>query len=115
MEKNEKKQELPEGITAEMIEAAKAKHGEGKVKFIDIINDESNETKTVLAVVPSRTVIGQYKRYESVDPKKAEEILVKACLLSHKDEVLADDALFFGALSGIAELIPVRRSVVKNC
>lgn len=115
MEKDTKKQVLPEGITAEMIDAAKVKHGADKVRLIEIINDETNETKTVLAAVPSRAVIGQYQRYEANDPKKAQEILVKACLLSHKDEVLADDALFFGALSGIAELIPVRRAVVKNC
>ena len=111
----EKDIQYPAGITAEMIAEGKKKHGEGKVKLIDIINDETSETKTVLAAVPSRTVIGQYQRYESIDPKKAQEILVKACLLSHKDEVLADDGLFFGALSGIAELIPVRRAVVKNC
>lgn len=117
MEKETKKQEqvLPEGITAEMIAEGKRKHGDGKVKFIDIINDENGETKTVLAAVPSRTVVGQYQRYEANDPKKAQEILVKACLLSHKDEILADDGLFYGALSGIAELIPVRRAVVKNC
>lgn len=115
MKEETKNQELPTGITAEMIAEAKKKHGEGKVKFIDIINDESGETKTVLAAVPSRTVVGQYQRYEANDPKKAQEILVKACLLSHKDEILADDGLFYGALSGIAELIPVRRAVVKNC
>lgn len=113
--KETKKQELPDGITAEMITAAKAKHGADKVKYIDIINDETGETKTVLAAVPSRSVIGFYQRFEASDPKKAQELLVKNCLLSHKDEVLADDALFFGALSGIAELIPVRRTIVKNC
>lgn len=110
-----KTQELPEGITAQMIAEAKAKHGADKVKLIVIINDETGETKTVLAAVPSRSVIGFYQRFESNDPKKAQELLVKNCLLSHKDEVLADDALFFGTLSGIAELIPVRRTIVKNC
>lgn len=107
--------ELPAGITAEMISEAKRKYGEDKVRLVELIDDNTGNSKTVLAVVPTRTVIGQYKRFETNDPKKAEEILVKACLLSHKDEVLADDGLFFGALSGIAELIPVRRSVVKNC
>lgn len=111
----EKENTLPDGITAEMIAEAKRKHGENKVVMIDIIDDDAGKTKTVLAAVPSRTVIGQYQRWSDNDPKKAQEILVKACLLSHKEEVLADDALFFGALSGIAELIPVRRAVVKNC
>lgn len=107
--------ELPNGITAEMIASAKAKYGDKGVRMIDLIDDNTGNVKTVLVCVPSRIVMGQYKRYESIDPKKAEEILVKACLLSHKDEVLADDGLFYGALSGIAELIQVRRAVVKNC
>ncbi|MDR2806258.1 MAG: hypothetical protein LBB85_11620 [Dysgonamonadaceae bacterium] len=111
-----KEKELPDGITAEMVASAKAKYGEDKVKMIDIYNEESNLVeKTALVCVPSRTVIGQFRRYSDTDPKKADEILVKASLLSHKEEVLADDGLFYGALAGIAELIPVRRAVVKNC
>jgi hypothetical protein len=111
-----KEKELPAGITQEMIDSAKAKHGSDKVKFVEILAENSDEVeKTVLAVVPSRNVIGQYRRYSDTDPKKADEILVKNCLLSHKDEVLADDSLFYGALSGIAELIPIRRAIVKNC
>lgn len=108
--------ELPEGITQAMIDEAKVKHGASNVKMIDLpLDDESTSFKTVLAIVPTRTVVGQYRRFADTEPKKADEILVKACLLSHKDEVLADDGLFYGALSGIAELIPVRKGIVKNC
>jgi hypothetical protein len=111
---NEK--ELPAGITQQMIDDAKSKYGADKVKMIDIYNEESNSVeKTVLVTIPSRTVIGQFRRYSDTDPKKADEILVRASLLSHKDEVLADDGLFYGALSGIADLIPVRKAIVKNC
>lgn len=111
-----KKEELPAGITAEMIAAAKTKHGESNIKFIDIMDEDGNGVElTVLACVPSRTVVGQYRRYADTDPKKADDTLVKACVLSHKEEVLASDALFMGALMGVAELIPVRKAVVKNC
>lgn len=108
--------ELPEGITPAMVTEAKQKHGDDKVKLIELPlgDNESDGFKSVLAVVPSRSVVGQYRRFADSDPKKADEILVKACLLSHKEEVLADDGLFYGALSGIAELIPVRKAVVKN-
>ena len=111
----EKNTQLPEGITAAMVAEAKQKHGEDKIRLIEIpIDDEGSGYKTVLACVPSRTVVGQFRRWADTDPKKADEILVKACLLSHKEEVLADDGLFFGALSGIAELIPIRKAIVKN-
>lgn len=106
---------LPEGITEAMVADAKTKHGNDKVKLIELpIDDDATAYKTVLAVVPSRTVVGQYRRWAETDPKKADEIIVKACLLSHKEEVLADDGLFYGALAGIAELIPVRKAIVKN-
>jgi hypothetical protein len=115
-EKDIREKVLPEGITQAMIDEAKAKHGESKVKFIDLpLDDDSTAFKTVLACVPTRTVIGQYQTYSDKQPKKAEDILVKACLLSHKDEVLADDSLFYGALTGICELIPIRKGIVKNC
>jgi len=110
------KKELPQGITQAMIDEAKAKHGEGKVKFIDLpLDDDSTEFKTVLACVPTRTVVGQFQKFADSEPKKSQEILVKACLLSHKDEVLAEDGLFYGALNAIAELIPVRKGIIKNC
>jgi len=115
---NSKKEEkkLPEGITQEMIDDAKVKHGTDKVKFIDLpVDDDATTYKTVLACVPSRTVVGQYRRYADTDPKKADDILVKACLLSHKDEVMADEGLIYGALTGIADLIPIRKGIVKNC
>lgn len=112
----ENKDKLPEGITAEMIAEAKNKYGEDSVKFIDLpLNDDGSEYKTVLARVPSRAITGQYRRFAESDPNKADETLVKNCLLSHKEEVLADDGLFFGALSGIASLIPIRKGIVKNC
>jgi hypothetical protein len=110
-----KEQELPEGITQAMVDKAILKHGRDKVRFLDILTEDGSETElTVLAVVPSRTVVGQFRRYSDTDPKKADEILVKASLLSHKEQVLADDALFNGAMLGIAELIPIRKAIVKN-
>ncbi len=114
-DETKKGKKLPEGITQAMIDEVKQKHGEGKIRIADLpIDDEASGYKSVLVVVPSRTVLGQYRRYVDSDPKKADEILVKACLLSHKEEVLADDGLFNGALSAIADLIPVRKAILKN-
>lgn len=111
-----KEDKLPEGITAEMIAEAKKKHGEDKVKILAIpVDDDATAYKEVLAIVPTRRIIGMYQRFQDSDPAKAQEILVKNCLLSHKDEILADDGLFFGALTLLAKLIPVREGIIKNC
>ena len=107
--------QLPEGITEQMVTDAKTKFGESQVKYADLpLDEEETDFKTVLVGVPSRVVLGQYRRWADNDPKKADEILVKACLLSHKDEVLADDGLFYGALNAISDLIPVRKGRIKN-
>jgi hypothetical protein len=116
MSKKQMEKELPDGITQEMIDSAKAKYGADKVKLVEILSENGSEVeKTVLVIVPSRSVVGHYRRYSETDPKKADEIMVKNCLLSHLDEVLADDKLFYGALAGVAELIPVRKAAIKNC
>lgn len=103
------------GIDAAAIAAAKEKYGADKVKIIDLpTNEDETEFMSVLAVVPSRKIVGQYQRYSSTDPNKADEILVKNCLLTGLDAVLADDGLFYGAVTGIAQLIPIRKGIVKN-
>lgn len=114
MEKDEKK--LSEGITAQMITDAKEKHGADRVRILSIpLDDAGTAFKDVLAIVPTRRIIGMYQRFQDSDPLKAQEILVKNCLQSHKDEVMADDGLFFGALATLAKLIPVREGIIKNC
>ena len=106
---------LPVGINQAMIDLAIEKHGEKNVRLIEIMNEDGNAVElTVLAIVPTRTVLGQYRKFAVNEPKRADEILVKACLLSHKDEIMADDGLFTAALTGIADLIPVRKAIVKN-
>ena len=48
------------------------------------------------------------------DPKKADEILIKNCLLSHKEQVMADDELFTSTIATISDLIVVRKGILKN-
>lgn len=106
------KETLPEGITQEMINAAKAK---GQiVKLAEVPIDDEGNTRTFLVCVPSRNILGQFRRFMDSDPKKADDILVKNCLLSHKEEVLADDELFAGVMATIADLINVRKGIIKN-
>jgi hypothetical protein len=111
----EQKSVLPQGITEEMVSQAKAKYGDKNVKIMELPLDDNGEAaKPVLVKVPDRNIISQYRKYADSDPKKADEIMVKNCVLSHKEEVLADDGLFYGALNGISSLIPIRTAVIKN-
>ena len=111
--KIEDKKALPEGITQQMIDAARGKGLDVRLAAEVPIDDEGN-TRDFLVCVPSRTVLGQFRRYMDSDPKKADDILVKACLLSHKEEVLANDELFTAVMSTISELIVVRKGIIKN-
>lgn len=110
-----KKEELPEGITQEMIDAAKLKWPkEGAVRIADLEMDDEGNVLPVLVRRPDRTVMGEYSKWEKNNPKRADDILIKACLLSHKEQVLADDDLMMAALDAIAKMIKVRQATLKN-
>lgn len=108
--------QLPAGITQEMVNAAKEKHGENNIYIAELPLDDSGTggTLAVLLCVPTRNVLGQYERWAEKEPNKAKEILVNGCLLNNKDQVKADDALFFTCVNAIADLIPIRKAIVKK-
>jgi len=95
-------------IPKEVVEANKVKYGD-KLRILELPKDDDyEEILEVLAIVPNRSVVAQFQRFKNQDPKKAQEILVKQCLLTSKDEVIADDGLFYATVIALSELIPIR-------
>ena len=116
MENKQPQIPTPGGITPDMIKAAKEKYGEGKVKIASLpLDDEGNESLDVLIRVPDRKILSEFEKWGDRDPDKSKEILLNACLLSSKDQVKADTALFMTACTAIAEIIPIRKATLKNC
>ena len=110
-------EKLPTGITQEMIDDAKNKYGEGKVKLAFLpYDDENTSSKAVLIHEPDLNVIGQYQQFSERSWKKANEILVKGCVIGKDDynEIAANTGLFLAAVDACASMIPVRKSIVKN-
>lgn len=106
---------LPEGITQDMIDAAQAKFKPNHVNYAELpMDDDGNDYMTVLVRKPDRSVLSEFTKWVDKNPGKADEILVNSCLLSHKDQVKADDGLFQGAVDAIAQLISVRKARIKN-
>lgn len=108
--------ELPAGITQEMVDAAKVAYPkEGHVKMASLpLDDDGNDFLDVLVRKPDRRVIGEFTKWMEKNPTKADEILVNSCLLSHKDQVKADDALFGACVDAISQLISMRKAIIKN-
>lgn len=82
----------------------------GGVEYLQraIIKDEvKNIELEVIVSVPDRNVLGEYMKYSAVNPKKAQEILVKNCLHTDLDQVMASRHLFMGAVAAIAEIMPI--------
>lgn len=103
-------------ITSEMITAAKEKYGEDKVKIAELpLDDDGKNILEVLVRVPDRKIIGEFEKWADKNPDKSKEILVNACLLTFVEQVKSDDTLFFTAVNAIAELIPIRKAIIKNC
>ena len=67
--------------------------GEKNLRRIELpTNELGNENIEVVCCVPDRRTMGQYLKYQSVNPAKAQEILVKNCILTDLEAVLADKA-----------------------
>lgn len=91
------------------------KVGANNLRRIELPLDENdNDVLEVIVSVPDRRTMGQYLKYQNQNPAKAQEILVKNCLHTDKDQVLKDDALFLTCVSALAELIPIRESKIKK-
>lgn len=89
--------------------------GQDNLRRIELPKDDNgDEILEVIVSVPDRRTMGQYLKYQNVNPAKAQEILVKGCLHTDKDEVLNDDALFLSCVSALAELIPIRETKIKK-
>lgn len=115
--KANKKEEvvLPNGVTEETVKAWKERYGTNKVKLATLNDDnDSFEPFDVVIRVPDRVTMGEFEKWLDKNPDKSKQILVKACLLSSKEEVLSHDDKFLAAFNAIAEILPIRKAVIKN-
>lgn len=96
-------------------ETVKKAGGEKNLRRVELpLDDNGQETLEVIVKVPDRRTLAQYLKYQQVNPGKAQEILVKACVLTDIDQVLNDDGLFLSAFGQLAELIPIREGRIKK-
>lgn len=106
---------LPEGVTEDMVKAWKDHYGEKNVKVAQLPkNDEGSESLDVIVRVPDRKTLGEFEKWVDKAPDKAKEILINACVLTHKDEVKADDGLFMAAFDALSKILPYRSATIKN-
>lgn len=114
-DKNNKKVKLPNGVTPEQIAAWKERYGERKVKMAVLpLDDDGDETMEIIVRVPDRKTMGEFEKWIDKSPNKAKEILINACVLSSKDVVKSNDDAFMAAFDAVAELIPIRKAILKN-
>lgn len=105
---------LPAGLTPEMIEKLKQEYGT-RLRIADLPRDEyETEFLPVIVCVPDRKTVNEFEKWVDSNPGKAKEIVVNTCLLTHKEEVKADDGLWFAAVNAICSLFPLRKAVVRN-
>ncbi|CAA0152903.1 hypothetical protein [Tenacibaculum maritimum] len=96
-------------VTKTVKDELKKTHGNKLKSLILPLDDLGLEELEVLATVPTRSVVGQSMKFMQTDPKKGQEILVKNCLVTNKEEVMADDSLFYAAAGLLTDLIPIRQ------
>lgn len=109
----ESQDNLPEGVSEEMMAAWKERYGAKKVRVADVAPDSDTPFLTVVRA-PGRPEMSEWEKWTDKNPDKAKEILVNTCCLWRKDEIKANDDLFFATFEGIAQLMPITRAVLKN-
>lgn len=106
---------LPAGVTPEQVDAWKERYGQDKVKIASLPKSEScDEYLDTIVRAPGRKETSEFEKWVDKNPDKAKEILVNSCLLTHKDEVKANDYLFLGAFDAIAALLQTPKAIIKN-
>ncbi|MBN2669984.1 MAG: hypothetical protein JXR60_12255 [Bacteroidales bacterium] len=90
-------------------------YGKHRLRILEVPMDEvGHEFLEVAAIVPPRDVTGQLIKYSETNPKKAADIAIRNCLLTHKEQIEKDDTLFFSVSFMIMELMPIRQGRIKN-
>lgn len=93
------------------------KYGKDKLRKIDIpLNDYETEfLEDVVVVIPNRNVMGQFQKWQDMNPKKASEILVKGCVVQASDlEAISNsDFMFNTTVAALSELIPIGNARIK--
>ncbi len=91
------------------------KHGEANLRMLEIPTDDSHhKTIEAVAVIPTRNVTGQYMKWVDQNPKKAQEILVRGCILTNREVIETSDFMFNTTVSLLAELIPIGQGNIKK-
>lgn len=106
--------EVHPGITQQMVDDAKSKHKEKNIRYAELQDENGDVVLTVLVRRPDRVTKGEFSKWVEKNPNKAEDILLKACLLSHKEEVCADEELMESAMDAINKMLVTRSARVKN-
>lgn len=102
-------------VTDEQKQAIKKAFPDDKFKILELpLDDLNSEFMEVICRIPSRTVMGQYMKYSDMNLKKAQDILLKHCLLTDKELIINDDPLANTASSLLIELMPLREGRIKN-
>ena len=96
-------------VTEEVKTAFKAEYGKKLHSLLLPLDEFDEEHLEVLAKTPSRKEVSMAMKHMQSNPVRGQEVLLKACLLTSKEEVLNNDGLFFAAAGLISDLMPIRQ------
>lgn len=112
-----KEQNLPDGITQEMLTEAKRKHR--SVKTAELLDAEGNHIGFILVGNPSTFIQNEWEKYIDKDLQRAKGILINGCVPcnEHKEmiknfEKNSDE--YMAVFDACAKMLPVGKSILKN-
>lgn len=108
---------LPKGITQAQFDEVVAKYGEGKVKGFDLpLDDFGTDALGVIGHEIDLPALGQYQQWSDKNWRKSNEILIRGVIVGKEvcDRICSDSGLFLAAIDAALQMVPIRKSIVKN-
>lgn len=108
---------LPQGITQEMIDLAKSKHS--NVSVAELFDSEGKSFGNFLFGNPNPFAISQFEKFVDKETAKAKAALIMACLPieEQKEQVKKADKSsdFYAAVfDAAAQMLPVGKAILKK-
>jgi hypothetical protein len=108
-------QTLPLGITQEMMDAAKEKHGTAKVFLLE--DSEGINYGHVVMGRPTANVISEWEKWLDKNPFKSRQVLINGTLCNRQEELKLwekNSEQYAALYDAATQMLPVGKATAKN-
>lgn len=110
---------LNKKVTQEMINEAKAKYPNSKIKQASLVDSDGCEIGDILVKSPAPFPLSQFEKFVDKDSAKAKAILIKAVVVDDEQHIEIagwdkSSEAYAAAFEAAAQMIPIGKATLKE-